>query len=406
MVSRVWIAIAVLALGGPSVREAGAQSRNQFGRAGRAEGAAQLVTLSVQQAISQLPPSAGQAFSFRFDPARDTFVRSDRHGPTVLLSPRTIGDGRFSARVGVSYFRLSAEFAPVFYEVSPKGEADLPPVYTKFGLEMQANVTVVDLSATYGVTRWLDAFVDVPIVVVDASASQTFGKGVVADESREFVDFLIERGGLDRQSLAERGTFPAGTNAGLGRVGLGARTSFYSNTFLELGAVTRLSFPSPSSDVLAGSDSFAIYPRVVGELFSEAPAQVYVDAGYDYDFSFAELRRFAWSVGASMPLPAGSIDLGFTGSIYDTPITWTPATAQGDPFVPDGDPSGPFADGIDMVLDEPGSNTVDNDVVNLVFGGRLELTEQFVVSAGVTVALTQNGVRPDAVGTLALEYYP
>jgi len=29
-----------------------------------------------------------------------------------------------------------------------------------------------------------------------------------------------------------------------------------------------------------------------------------------------------------------------------------------------------------------------------------------IVSTAITVALTQNGVRPDAVGTIAVEFYP
>ncbi len=390
-----------MALAWGGVDLAAAQSRNQFGRADRAAGAQQLIALSVQQAISQLPPSAGQAFTFKFDPTRDTFVRSDRQGPTALLSPRTIGKGQFSARLGVSYFRLSEEFAPVFYEITPKG-GTTPTLYSKFGLDMRADVTVVDLSATYGITRWLDVFLDVPIVVVDASADQTFIGAPNAAPRRELIDLVA--GDLNRQSLAERGTFPEGTSAGIGRIGLGARNSFYANSFMELGAVTRFSFASPTPDDLSGSDSYAIFPRVVGEFFTEAPVQLYADAGYEYDFSFSELSRFAWDVGASMAFSRGSVDLGFGGSIYDSPIRWTPDTASGDPF--DGGPNGAFGQGIDMTLDTPGQNEVDNDIVNLLLGGRFELTEQVLISASVTIALTNNGVRPGAVGTLGLEFYP
>lgn len=382
--------------------EAAAQSRNQFGRADRANGAKQLITLSVQQAISQLPPSAGQAFTFKFDPARDTFVRSDRQGPTALLSPRTIGKGKWSARLGVSYFRVSETFDPVFYRVAPAGGTTPQPLYAKFGLEFGADVGVFDLAGTYGVTRWLDVFLELPIVLTDAQAQQTFVPGNPSG-SRDFVDFLASRAGFDTQSLAERGTFPEGTNVGLGRVGLGARTSFYSNTFMELGAVTKFSFESPSSDELAGSDSYAIYPRLVGEFFTEAPVQVYADAGYEWDFTYSELRRFAWDVGASLPFSRGSFDLGVGGSIYDEDITWTPDTAQGDPFDDGG--TGLFRNGVDMTIADPGSNRVNNDVVNLLIGGRFVITPEFVVSTAITVALTQNGVRPDAVGTIAFEYY-
>ena len=405
---RLWfaaLATVALSLFAPTLGIA--QSRNQFGRADRAAGAGQLITLAVQQAISQLPPTAGQSFTFRFDPGKDTFVRSDRQGPTVLLSPRTIGKGTFSARMGVSYFRLSGKFDPVFYRVEPKRPAGepAPSSFTKFGLEMSADVVVVDLSATYGVARWLDVFLDLPIVVVDASADQLFfdaGGSVQTVPRREMFDPLVSLAGYSRQSLADRGAFNEGTHVGVGRIGLGARTPFYANQYMELGAVTRFSFASPSSEEFAGSDSYAIYPRLVGEFFTEAPAQLFVDVGYEYDFSFSELSRFAWDVGVSMPFTRGSVDIGVGGSIYDSPIKWTPDTAQGDPT---GDSNGLFANGSTLTLDVAGQNEVDNDTVNLLLGGKFAVTENVVLSGAVTVALTNNGVRPDAVGTLAFEVY-
>lgn len=401
----VLFAVGVL-LFGWGVDAAHAQSRNQFGRADRAMAAHQLINLSIQQAISQLPPSAGQAFTFTFDPTRDTFVRSDRQGPTALLSPRTIGKGQFGARLAGSYFHVGETFDPVFYRVRPnRTTPGTPPrLFTKFGLELAADVWVVDLAVTYGITRWLDVFADLPIIVTDATADQTFAQGNTTAALRELIDFTIERTGLARQSLVERGTFPEGANVGLGRAGLGARASLYSNSFLELGTVTKVSFASPSSDQLAGSDSYAIFPRVVGEFFADAPVQAYADIGYEYDFSFAELSRLAWDVGASIPFSRGSFDLGVGGSVYDAPIKWTPDFARGDPF--DDDDQGLFAEGLTLTLDEPGTNEIDNDVVNLLIGGRFAVTEQFVLSTAITVALTQNGVRPDAVGTIAVEFYP
>lgn len=384
--------------------DARAQSRNQFGRADRASAAGDLITLSVQQAISQLPPTAGQSFTYAFDPATDTFEPSERQGPTVLVSPRTIGEGMFAARLGVSYFQLQESFDPVFYRIRGPNDADgNDPLVAKFGLNLGANVTLIDLTATYGVAAWLDVFLDLPIVIVDADASQTYverGQGALfVGGNRALVD-RAEEISVFQQSLGLRGTFNEGTNVGVGRIGVGARTPFYANEFMEVGLVTRFSFASPTPDDYSGSDSYAIYPRVVAELFSDQVAQLYADVGYEYDFSIAELRRFAWSTGASMPFSKGSIDVGVSGSIYDTPVRWTPDTATGDPVGDDR-----FRDGLLFEIDDPSTNTVDTDVVNLLLGGKFQIWDNTMLAGSLLIALTDNGIRPDVAGTLSIEVY-
>src|SRR5215470_3350275 len=95
----------------------GRAQENQFGGQDRADAARRMIVLGVQQGISSLPPMSGQAFSYEFDPARDTYVRSKRLGPTVLRSPQTLGAGHLSLRVATSYFALSGSPGPIPYYV-------------------------------------------------------------------------------------------------------------------------------------------------------------------------------------------------------------------------------------------------------------------------------------------------
>ena len=58
----------------PSLLHA-AQS-NQFGGQDRADAAARMIVLAVQQGISALPPASGQGVTYEFDPEADTYERS------------------------------------------------------------------------------------------------------------------------------------------------------------------------------------------------------------------------------------------------------------------------------------------------------------------------------------------
>src|SRR5882672_5366874 len=63
----------------------------QFGAQCRADAASKMIVLGVQQGISSLPPTSGQSFSYEFNPELDTYVTSERLGPTSFRAPQTIG---------------------------------------------------------------------------------------------------------------------------------------------------------------------------------------------------------------------------------------------------------------------------------------------------------------------------
>src|SRR5579862_5121466 len=94
-------AIAILAAMPAPTRAA--SGSNQFGGQSRADAASEMIVLGVQQGISSLPPTSGQAFTYDYNAELGTFVASEQLGPTVLRSPQTIGANRFSVRVAASY---------------------------------------------------------------------------------------------------------------------------------------------------------------------------------------------------------------------------------------------------------------------------------------------------------------
>jgi len=375
----------------------------------RADAARRMIVLAVQQGISSLPPASGQALVYEYDHEKDTYARSAQLGPTVLRSPRPIGKGKLSIRLAASYLELAQRLEPIVYGVSSEPAAGVEPdAYVKLGLDAQARVGVLTLAATYGITPYIDASLVVPVTIVDAAAQQAFTTrgdrlGVPADEAvltgartRAGLDTVLADGRLAirRESFRSLGfSFDESTNVGLGRISLATRAVVYATTSLRLALAPEIFLPSPSERELAGSESFAILPRAVGEWWVGGPVRLLADAGYDYDVRYAELRRFVASGGAQYSTDRVAIDLGFSGSIYDTPIRWSPAQAVS---LPDGEFSGARLQALEGAR-------LGDDFFDFVAGVRLRVTRQLAVSGAVSVPMNTQGLRPAAFGTLALE---
>jgi len=154
---------------------------NQFGGQDRANAISKMIVLGVQQGISSLPPTSAQSFAYQFDHEAGTWVRSARLGPTVFRSAQTIGVHNLSLLAGVSYFELADTFGPVNYLVdfkdTPNRQGDFFGVVA-FGASADVKVTVMNLSATYGLTSRVELTLNLPVVVVDAQASQASSTSV------------------------------------------------------------------------------------------------------------------------------------------------------------------------------------------------------------------------------------
>jgi hypothetical protein len=112
-----------------------------------------MIIQAVQQAISALPPTSGQAVLWEFLPAMETPVRSKELGPTVLRAVETVGKGHFNLRIATSYFELSDTFGPIPYSVRL---SDQDAGYVKFGVATDATVGLLNFSASYGLGQKLE----------------------------------------------------------------------------------------------------------------------------------------------------------------------------------------------------------------------------------------------------------
>lgn len=382
---------------------------SHFGAQERADAAHQLIVLAVQQGISALPPASGQALLYQYNPEEDTYSRSAQLGPTALRSTRTIGSGKLSLRVAASYFDLAQRFAPITYSIEPENpESETPQSFAKLGLDAEARVGVLSFAATYGLTHYLDVSLTVPLTIVDATAKQSFTTRtstlgdapkdtiLTAARTRADLEAALQRGllAIRREKFSAIGfDFDDGTHAGVGRIALGARAVVFSHERVRLLLAPEIFLPSPSEDDFAGSQSFALLPRMVGEAWLSGPVRLLGDVGYDYDTSHSELRRFVFNGGLQAGLESVAVDFGLSGSLYDTPVQWTPAEARGQA-------TGAFPATRVQALED---NTLGDDFFDFVFGLKVRLAQQLVLSGAVSVPLNNQGFRPAAVGTLALE---
>ncbi|MBI4515697.1 MAG: transporter [Deltaproteobacteria bacterium] len=403
---------ACVALAAILPRSAGGQA-NQFGGQDRADAAARMIVLGVQQGIGSLPPTAGQSFTYEFDRSVDTWVESAHLGPTVLRVAETVGEGKLGLRVAASYFELVETFAPIPYVVSrPPAQ---PIGVAKLGLRADAHVGVLSVAANYGLTSGLEITINVPVVAVDAQATQAFttrtatlsdppktaplsGTPIVNDDVaaalRALDEHLAPGGSLSRreESFSALGfDFSDGTHAGLGRVGIGAKYVLYAER-VQLAAVPEFFVPSPNADEFAGSDSAAILPRLVGAVDVNGSLKLHLDAGYDYDFDDDQLRRFVWNTGASLAFERATLDAGVGGSKYNRGIKWTPDSA-------------PYQDTLGNVgaITALGDNQLGDNFVDVLLGCKIRLSERSVLGGAVTVPVNDEGFRPAATGTIAVE---
>jgi hypothetical protein len=425
--------------------EAAAQfNANQFGGADRANAARNMIIVGVQQGISSLPPTSGQSFEYEYDSSLGVMVPTETLGPTSFRSPQTLAPGKLAVRAAYSYFDLSQQFAPIQYLAEfqqPIGPDVQPAGIVGFGLDASAQVSLVNLGATYGLMDRLELTFNVPITVVDASANQLSSTRVsnatlptneailsgvfqtvplpTDPQARQenidllsglYNDFLAPPDGpctstpenclTYRSDSLEALGFPfnEGTNVGVGRISLGTKGQIYGGKQFDLAGSLEIFMPSPYQDEFAGSDTGSILPRLIGQVRLHPNFRWHFDVGYDYDFSESDLRRFVWNLGASVPVQRLVVDMGFGGSLFDTPLRWTPPTATGT-F------SGPTTSGQTIALTALGDTSLGDNYADFLFGIKYRVAEQTVLSGAVNVPITDDGFRAAAVGTVAAEVY-
>ena len=349
-------------------------------------------------------PTSPQSVAYRFDSDLDTYVRSSRPGPTVFRAPSTLQDGAWSARVATSYFQLDGQFWPTTYHLT-KGGGEKPFV-TALGSLFTANITLVEIAASYGLTDHLELTLDVPISIVnlDAHFRWLYDNGdpnytPQGDETLAGLDHRVQNGSLreatrppNESSVLGKQRFDNGTQAGLGQVALGAKYALVRADRFLLSPSFELLLPSPNENEFAGPDDVGVTARILSSVDLADWATGFVDAGYTYQIQFQELTGFVWDAGVSVsPFDRVSLDAGAGGTVFSKGITPNPPVTGND--------SGT----VEYVANS--ATELGTNAVNVLFGFKVVVTDAIAASGGVVVPVTNDGIRPAAAGTIALEAY-
>lgn len=389
-------------------------SRNQFGGQDRADAASQAIVLAVQHGISMLPPTSGQAYTWK--PSVYGGDWTYQTGPNSFRVPETVEQGATSVRLSASFFRATANLSPTPYRIL-EGVGGRNPGFTAFGLSIAANVGVLNLSATHGLAKNWEISLNLPLTLVDAAAEQAFpierGDALAPSPTVSGAPTLAELEGdlasgallVRKQALTLSGnSFNEGAKVGVGRISIGSKYTLVDteakklsgSTAYQVGIVPELFFPSPSESQFAGSESFALALRLLGRAFITEELHAVADIGYEYDFRFEELRRVAWDAGVILSLDPTTVDLGFGGSVYAEGITWTPNVAR---TVPDPQyPSG-------LRLEALGNNRLSTNFVDFIAGAKVLLAPGVALGGTINVPIVGSALRPAIAATIDLEFY-
>ena len=277
--------------------------------------------IALASQLTSLPlPSPASGFTYRFDPATGTFVRSTQSfGPILSDRAETIGRGRFAFNYNFQYFS--------FDRLEGLDLARVPSIFTHDDFELgggRADIVstrnTIDASVgqwtgalTYGLTDRVDLSLAVPVVrtrlnVISAATIVRVGTGE-AHEIHFFRDPDAPGG------IGDERTFQAGGSAsGIGDIIVRVKGSVLRQSARGLALGVDMRMPTGDERNLLGSGAFGFKPFLA---YSSTLGRIspHVNVGYQWNGSSILAGDPAEGVEADLPdqvLYAFGADVGVT----------------------------------------------------------------------------------------------
>jgi hypothetical protein len=226
-----------------------------------------LVNIALTSQLTGVPvPSPASGFTYKFDPATGTFVRSTRSfGPILADRAETIGRGRvavgfnsqffsFDRLDGVSLRAIPAIFRHDAYQTTG-GRSDVIATVNTIG----ASVTQFTGALTYGVTDRLDLSLAVPVVrtrlsLLSNATIQRVGTGANAGVHYFFDPTAPGNHGTTHQFFTEA------TAGGVGDLLLRAKSTLMREGGRAMAAGLDIRVPSGDEENLLGAGASGVRP--------------------------------------------------------------------------------------------------------------------------------------------------
>ena len=333
--------------------------------------------------------SASSSVTYVYNPALETFERATRvAGPIIGERAETIGKGAFNFAASYHYVHLTTingdDLDQLVNRVMVGGHLIVFPVkggttlkdgrYTNFlpvrvvaDLDVEAHIFAPSL--TYGVTPDFDVNLTVPLVrtALDVTADTE-----VPDP--RLPQFAVPAG-------PTRGSRSLSDSAfGVGDILLRAKYILRRERPFDVAAGLGLSLPSGDVNNFQGSGTTRVQPTLIFSRIFADRFQPFVNIGMDLNADDAGRSVFRWAVGGTAtvvgPLTAALVFLGRDE-----------LGAQADKI------PRPFFFQIER-----------NDIFDASIGFRWRFTDSGVVALNALVPLNNDGLRPDVIPTVEVEY--
>lgn len=314
-------------------------------------------------------------FTFAFSQELGTFVRTtETLGPLFAERAPTLGRGKLNLNLSFTFFRYD-EFngeSLDSLDVVARHDPDvigLPDVREQFeqdtiliDVDLDIQVWILALAATYGLTDRLDLGILIPLAQVDRDV-QSQAQVVKSPENTLFPDVHTFAGGPEspNDSASDRAT-------GLGDIVVRAKYHLLQSQVLDMaGAVlTKLATGDEENFLGTGTTTirpFLIFSRTFFNLFTP-----HLNIGYEFNIDRSDQNSLEYVVGFDL----GRQRFTLAGELLGS-------------YEPDGD-------------------GVGDDILNGSFGIKWNPFKQFLFSGNVLFPLNDDGLRSNFILTFGAEY--
>ena len=336
--------------------------------------------------------SASSSVVYAYNPALDTLERQiGVAGPIIGERAETIGKGQFTFAASYSYVHLTSingddlgsllnrprvNGNTLIFKVDPgitlaDGRfTTILPVRVVTDIDVEAHILTPSL--TYGVTPDLDLNLTVPLLRTSLGVT---AHTQVPDP--RFPQFALNPGDPNKQTGIKSLSDDA---VGIGDILLRAKYVLLRGDWVDVAAQLGLSLPTGSRSDLQGTGTTRLQPTLIlSHVFADR-FEPFLNAGVDYNCNEVSRSIVRWGVGG-------------TGQIMDR-LSATVAffgrhelAAQAEPI------KIPFFFQIER-----------NDQYDASVGFRWRFADSGFVGLNAIVPLNEDGLRPDVIPTLEVEY--
>lgn len=317
--------------------------------------------------------SAGAGFAFRFDEDLGTFVQvTESFGPVYAERADTIGNGRFNVNLSFTAFKYDEFLGDDLDDlvVTTLHDPDIIPPFderTSFELDtvdahlnLDININALNFAGTYGVTDRLDVGFLVPVAEVDVRVG-AHAEVVKSPDNPIPVDVHTFEGGPESPDDSA-----SGSAQGLGDVVLRLKYHWLESETHNLAAALQVKTATGDEDDFLGTGQstvrpFLIYSRSFGRLTP------HVNLGYEFNVDDSDQNSLEYAAGFDVGAEGFTVALSVLGSR------------------------------------ELGGDGFADTIVNGSLGVKWNPFGSYIVTANVLVPLNDDGLRSDAIGTLAFE---